>query len=204
MSRAVPILKQCREAFGPPPRRFSLWQWHTYLKAKKPPWLPQYPDDRLHELYRDQRKLFTTGRVVWANIVQANQLLFAPGPDDSPAEAVYSFDPGLESDAAIHILKDLGHRLFALKGTTPPGPRLAEFARAITDERERTPRREIPPDLTRGLRVYHTTVMGVRKHLPGGYLAESFFPLVASPDLMWTMILPSRYWPKELLELWEG
>jgi hypothetical protein len=197
------MLEECRRAFGGPARRFSLWQWHTYLKARKPRWLHVHFNDLTNGIYRDQRALLTTGRVVWGHIIQANQLLFSPGPDDMPAEVIYSFDPALESDATLRTYEDLAARLFALKGTAQSDPRLAEISRVLAAEIERTPRRELPRDLTAGRQIFHTTIMGVRKHLPRGHLAEPFFPLVASPDLTWTMILPARFWPAELHTSWQ-
>jgi hypothetical protein len=68
--------------------RFSFWQWHTCLKAGKPRWLHDHPDDLTNGIYSDQRALLTTGRVVWGYVVQANQLLFSPGTEDMPAAAL--------------------------------------------------------------------------------------------------------------------
>src|SRR5688572_172610 len=156
----MPLLEECRRSFGPPPRRFSFWQWHTYLKARKPPWLHVHSNDLMNGIYRDQRALLTTGRVVWGHIIQANQLLFAPGPEDLPAEVLYSFDTALQSDAALRTYEGLAPRLYALKGTDQADPRLAKISRVLAAEIERTSRRELPGDLTGGHRIFHTTIMG--------------------------------------------
>ena len=82
---------------------------------------------------------------------------------------------------------------------------MERFARAITDELARTMRLPLPRSLCQGKESYLTTCLIQPSHLPRGYLATGFFPLVICPEKTEAvMILPARYWPQELRKSWAG
>ena len=72
------------------------------------------------ESYRKQNLLLREGLVVWAALVQANELLFRPGPMDHPAMVVYVPDESL--DSCPEWLESLARDLYRLKNTTPEDP----------------------------------------------------------------------------------
>jgi hypothetical protein len=190
----------CRAAIGHPPRKLGD---SPHLKFAPPGWMSQFPRDPLWEIYRHQAKLYQRGVVVWGHIVQANNRLFTPGPDDCPASVIYSPDPALDNKPAS--LERIAQSLFAVKGTGQSDAELAEFSRLLANERDRAMRLAVPKSLCEGVQVYHTGVMVVRKHLPRGYLTGSLFPLLIQPSITpAAIILPSQYWPPELTERWRG
>lgn len=195
------VIDQCRKRFGPSPRSFPLWSRLRYLRTPPPAWLRKRRSDGLWELYRQRSLLLTRGTIVWAHLVQANEVLFSPGKIDAPAMVIYSPDPYF--DAHLDELAEMASRLFALKDTKPEDAELARFARFITDEMDRNLHVPIPSQISENRTVIATGIMVHRKHLPFGVLTESFFPLLALPEVTpATMILPERYWPDSLLRAW--
>ena len=169
---------------------------------RRPRWLWFKPGDWLNTVYRRQRRLRREGRVAWGVLVQANKLLFEPGPWDHPASVIYS--PDSSFDDSLPDLGTLAHGLYDVKGEHVADPQLQEFSRVLADELDRAPGLQVPPSLTGGRKVFHTAIMIVRKHLPQGYVTNGYFPLVVDPaDWKAAMILPSRYWSAGVLEDWE-
>ncbi len=195
------LLEGCRQAFGAAPRSFSA-QERRHFSPPTPMWMWFNRRDELWTLYRERMRVLETGQVVWAALVQANQLLFEPGTLDCPAAAVYGLDPSFDRDP--DELRRIAHELFALKGTTPADPALRQAADDITNEMARRYNMRLPDALTGGRDVYMTCIMVHRRHLPTGYLTQGLFPLVVAPgQTPATMILPSRYWGPELRFFWE-
>lgn len=160
--------------------------------------------DKLRIVLRDQFILRDHGRVVWGFLVQANQFLFDPSNRlVLPANVIYSPDPYF--DNRVPLLQDAARGLFDLKGTSPNDAELETFAKAITDERARTMRLALPRSLCQGRDAYFTTCLIQPAHLPGGYLASGFFPLLICPEeTEAVMILPARYWSEGLYNVWTG
>lgn len=195
------LLDACRRAFGAPPRSVPLGaRWR--MSPLPPLWMWLHLGDAIWVLYRERARLLRSGRVVWGTLVQANELLFQPATADLPAAALYS--PDRHYDDKPEELGRIAQALFALKGTTPADPSLQKLAHDITDELERSYNLRVPDLLTGGREVYLTTIMVHRRHLPGGYLTQGLFPLIAHPaSTRATMILPARYWGPELRYFWE-
>jgi hypothetical protein len=150
----------------------------------------------------DQPALLGRGEVVWGQLVQANQVLFDPGNNyTAPANVIYSVDPSF--DGRANFLAGVAHGLFARKGTIPGERELREFVRVITDERERIMRRELPRSYCGGRSVYFTTCFIRPGHLPGNRIARPAFPLVVNfRETEAVMVLPSRFWPADLVAQW--
>ncbi len=160
--------------------------------------------DKLCLVLRDQDVLRDSGRVVWGSLVQANNRLFNPANRlVLPANVIYS--PDKHYDAHTSAMAGIAHELFQLKGTSPRENELRRFASAITDELLRTMRLPLPGSLCENREVYVTTCLIQPSHLPDGYLAAGFFPLVICPEQTEAvMILPSVYWPEDLRAAWVG
>ncbi len=190
------ILRQCRENFGPPPRRFSWYRRTTDLYVACPPWA-WFGQDDLHVFFKHRDHLLTEGVIVWGHIVQANMLMFhrepgTTGGPDCPGEVVYCPDP--DSDIGPEELGGIARPLFALKGTEQEDPELQFFSDYLANERVRVYGRPVPSSLSDGHSCLVSTVVFSRHHLPGQHLRRSYFPLLLSPGApRVAMPLPSRY-----------
>ena len=190
------LIAECRERFGPVPRTFSRKDT-AYLKIVPPKWCVQNEDPLLY-LYTNQGKVREYGEIVWGHRVQANRLLYGPGSENCPADAVYSFDPYFESH--VDELAEIAQKLFALKGTRPAERDAARIAQHLTAETSRCRQLPVPRNISGGREVFMTNLMVHREHLPQGYLSQSCFPLIVHRDNPTAaLILPARYWPEELL-----
>jgi hypothetical protein len=195
------LLEECRRRFGPPPRSFPSGQQH-YLTIRPPAWC-RLRMDPLMRLYKNQDRIRQQGRVVWGHLVQANQLLFQPGSDDCPASVIYSFDPWF--DDHLDQLRDIAERLFELKDKQSTDPLAAQIGSYLAAETQRQFNLPVPRHWTEGRQVFIGDIMVPRKHLPAGYLVQSFFPLVIDADPSHGMlIVPAQYWDETLLTLWNG
>jgi hypothetical protein len=164
----------------------------------------KYRERRFCSLYFDQLLLLKQGAIVWASLVQANNLLFKPGENNHPANIVYSADPVFHGN--LEELGRIARELYELKEKQLNHPEVADLttiAQAITNEMDRLLNIEISDSLTAHRIVYFTTIMVHRKHLPFGYLNSGWFPILIAPDKTTAvMLLPSRYWSPSLLKVW--
>ena len=196
------ILDEVRKLLGPPPRRaLRFWQ-KSYLRLSAPQWLRGRPKDELWEIYRRQDLLWKEGEVVWGAWVQANKLLLSPGPHDSPATAIYSWDGRI--DDRIGALLDIATRLGRLKGAEVANAGERRYGRMLADEHDRAMALPVPATVASPWNMTSTTVMVCRKHLPRGILAGRFFPLLTHPKTAATVIVPSRFWPDGFRGVWEA
>ncbi len=194
-------LEACRSNFGAAPRRFGFFQKRA-LKTPPPQWMNEEPGDPLWQHYRERELLLREGVVVWGHLIQANRLLFEPGPLDHPCAALYSFDPYF--DDRPELLEELGHGLYALKGQQVADAGLQRIADYLQDELERVISTRVPAIATGGRECVHSSMMVHRAHLPNGFLANGLFPVVAHPSATPTaMILPSQFWGEEMRRLWK-
>lgn len=193
------LLSQCREAFGAAPRRFGLWNRYFYLRLPRPKWC--HPQEGLWPLFRDLDSLLKYGEVVWGHVVQANRLMFQPGPWNCPGEMLYC--PLTQRAVDPEALGEIAHKLFDLKGTIPRDRQLACISNYLTNERIRVFGLQVPPFLSGTLPCMVSTVFFKRQHLPLRRLCSSLMPLIISPQQpRLAMILPERYWPRELISFW--
>ncbi|WP_330305971.1 MULTISPECIES: hypothetical protein [unclassified Streptomyces] len=158
--------------------------------------------DPLLDILKQQDLLLEEGIVVWASLVQANELLFKPGRHDHPAVVLYCTNPGFDDQP--EGLRAVARKLFSVKGKLLADPVLQPFANMLCRELSREMRMPVPQSLTGSAAVYCTNVIVARRHLPARTLDHALFPLVIHPTCDATMILPSRFWPDELLSAWEG
>jgi hypothetical protein len=204
MARFGEFLQRCRESLGSPPRTLDREE-QRYFRLQ-PSFLMRFVFlsrlDNLRMVARDQYLLRDHGRVVWGFLVQANEVLFDPrNRQVLPANVIYS--PDTYFDDRVALLQGVAGGLFQLKGTSPGDEELEKFATAITNEVARTMRLPLPRPLCQGKEVYFTTCLIQPSHLPGGYLASGFFPIVICPEETdAVLILPARYWPNELCQVW--
>ena len=72
----------------------------------------------------------------------------------------------------------------------------------LTDELERALDWPVPPSLCGGANAITTIVMPPRILLPLGFLACSFFPILADPETKLAVLVPSGWWPAPLVNRW--
>lgn len=186
-------LAECRSRLGEAPRRLDR-RTLARLRVRPPEWMDTN-HDRLAAVFRDQEALLQRGRVVWGYVVQANTLLFEPGPGDCPAALVYGADPSFA--ARLGDLAAAAGRLFATKDA--PIDRLSQ---SVADELDRLLRYRLPEWLLTD-EAYFAAVMVFRAHLPGRVLQRRFLPVLVAPELTpVAMVLPAQFWSDGLLAAW--
>jgi hypothetical protein len=191
------LLEGVRAAIGAPPRVLEMATIAS-LTPSPPSWFRA--TDRLAEVYRRLELLLLEGEVVWGALVQANNKLFRPGPDDHPALAIYATDRSFDEGSTD--LQAIAHQLFRLKNTTPDDPAERRLAGLITNEMDRGMGWTVPKSLTGGREVLSSTFMVFRSHLPGRHLQSGWFPLLIHAATPAIMIVPSLYWPRTLVTPW--
>lgn len=195
------MIAECANNFGTAPRSISLWDNLTYWRVVRPEWLYQNPNDQLETLFLNLSKLKRNGQVVWGHFIQANNQLFSPGKWDCPGEVVYSLhDP----DIGLEELSEIAAGLGALKHTEPADPERLVIADYLTNEWTRVYGLPVPTSISPKFRCQISTTYVVRKHLPkpDRCLQQRFLPMIVHPTTHVALPLPSRYWPKALIEWW--
>lgn len=169
----------------------------SYLSMPSPSWLARDPLKAAVDTYP---KLWIGGKIVWASLIQANGTLFSVGDNTSPGEVVY--DPVGTLDHTE--LRKIARKLGALKGTKPSDPVALAIANHLTAETTRAFGLPVPESISsKSLRV--ATVLFHREHLPNKRLTLNYFPLLIHPAYPGiAMVLPSRWWPQELIDRWLG
>jgi hypothetical protein len=196
----VSLIQSCRELFGAAPRACKPADRIALDPALHQAFVES--NDGLLQILHDQDRLLARGHVVWGQLVQANQILFDPtNRMTCPANAIYSTDPFF--DGRLALLTRMARGLFSQKGSKRVDQELKEFVAAVTDEMARVLRREMPHYYTGGRSVCFATCFIQPTHLPFGYLNRPSFPIIVSPEeTPAMMLLPSRYWPPELVSHW--
>lgn len=168
------------------------------IAGARPSWMR--PNDALSEAVSRQGLLLSEGKVVWGSIVQANTLLFKRGDSDHPAMIVHCRQPELDPRPAE--LRAIAQRIYKLKGATPSDPVERAIAAKVTNEMDRTMGWRVPNELTARWAM-SAAIMVYRKHLPGGVLSGSTYPLLVHDDTQAVMIVPVEFWPEGLVKLWK-
>ena len=175
------------------------------IDLPKPDWMT--PEHDLYAVFKEKKELLASGRVYYAYVVQANNLLFERkhAKLDCPALFIYTTDSSI--NAQPYALGALAHRLFSYKNkdlsTVPEEWR--EAARIITDEHDCT-------QLTLTLRsdngpvdVRFIAAMVFRKYIPKQTLLGSLVPVLAAPDKCSSILpLPKKYWSRSFRKAWEN
>ncbi len=163
-------------------------------------WMQQ-PTEPLSQVHKNRKQLYREGKVFYGCLVQANSNLFSNKiiSTNLPANIIYSTDPYY--DTHPEELRDVASELYKYKNTYGAPEGINQVTTALTDEYERLFNIELPNYIANGRRVYFTTIIVFRKHLPKHRLIGPIFPIIARPPLVNTsIILPNRYWTKEMIE----
>ena len=163
-----------------------------YRRAKKPAWMRFQKDAVLQQQLDQHEYLLQNGQVTWCAVIQANELLFSDGPHNHPATFLYGIDRQLIENP--EILADAAEGLFELKGRVT-SPEVQHFADRLADEMTSDLKLPVPPELTKGIQCYYTTMIVFRKHILYGRLDGRILPILTAPHATEAVtILPERYW----------
>jgi hypothetical protein len=191
-----------RQLVGAPPRTFDP-ALTTYLTVAPPTWMAANPNDEEWVNVKFQERVRRDGPVLWGTVVQANSNLFKRNNAETGASVIYSPDPWFDRNR--DALGAIARQCFAIKGRDPTDPESAAFARMLTNELTRGMRMRVPTVFTGGRKVYHSSMLMPRKHLPKGWLSGSFFPLWMDTEKTGAIVMvPAAYWPASLTMEWEG
>lgn len=168
------------------------------------PWWAE--DDALAELFGDIPSLLREGRVVWGQLVQANADLFETGHDDGlPGDVLYDPAGRLTPTDLAPIARSLfasRQQIEALRAADPPQAERLRLAEHFENEMSRARALRVPPGDAHGELLVSTTYF-VRRHLPTQTLMLSYFPLLILDRRPGSVIvLPSRWWPSAVLDMW--
>ena len=164
------------------------------LKLKKPLWAYNKSSKDLAKVYKDQKVLYSQGRIALGTIVQANEELFKTDNAMSlPAVFLFSEDEYFLENP--NKLIDMANKLYSLKGKETVDIEVKEFVDAITDEYTTILNKKLPFSISNGRDVYYTTIIVHRMHIPNIYLDRVLYPLLVYPEKVdSSFILSSFYW----------
>ena len=170
----------------------------------KPLWIRLHKNAGLSVVCRDKDKVFQSGEVYYAYLVQANEMLFQKGSNlNLPANVLYSTHPIAEQYP--ELLMDIGSEIFSYKGKPEnevPEP-LREMVKIITDELDRSsvdfsismPDPDDPEKIIKDIDVHFCSVIVFYKDIPNGFIQGSHLPIIAAPNISpAVLILPKEYW----------
>lgn len=173
------------------------------IDLPRPEWMK--PEDDLNAVFSEKKELLADGRVYYAQVVQANELLFQRQHTKRNCPALFLYTTDSATNAAPYALKLLAHRLFSYKdkdlSTVPEEWR--EAARIITDEYDRsqlslTLRGENGP-----VEVFFVTAMVFRQYIPKQTILGSIIPILAVPGKCKSVLpLPEKYWSRDFKKAW--
>jgi hypothetical protein len=164
------------------------------------------PWDSLMRVFFDQAKLRERGEVVWAQVMQANSFLYAPGLNgESHAATVLHAGPEVGDPFP---LSRVAARIVALANEPRNTPE-SKAAVAMMHPSRRKYWVPVPAPLAGGLEVYCSDLLIFRKLLPpepkGATLRKQIFPLFVAPgETRMVQQVPYRFWPDEFVRFWES
>lgn len=172
-----------------------------YLQVRKPTWVKESAEDPLFKQIKALGSLYKRGKVVWAALVQANESLFSPRDRNkfaSLGEVIY--DP--TGRTHIRELLNLANKLNNLKNTKPLEADQLTHVQRLTNESEAVSGANFPKSLS-SLPIKVSSIFFWRRHLPNGFLSQTFFPILISEECEDAIaVLPSRFWSEEFVEAW--
>lgn len=173
----------------------------SYVEICEPEWLS--PRDSIGKVFKDKYILLKEGKVVWAHIVQANELLFKFFPrGDYPAAIVFSTDPLVAEHP--YILADMARKIYSYKNKPEESvpEEYRQIAKCITNEYDRTSFTIYTEHEGQPVAIQFIPVLIFRKLLPSGRLCGSFIPVLATPNSKTVLTLPKRYWTGKFRRAW--
>ena len=140
----------------------------------------------------------------YAYLLQANEVLFSYFPHvNAPAAVIYSDDDIITEEPSI--LEELAECIMSYKDSelflVPP--KFREIVKTITDEYSRKRHCFFIEHKNRKIKIYYSTVMIFRKHIPGRKINHFLLPILMHRACKNVMILPKEYWSEGLKKIWK-
>lgn len=165
--------------------------------GRKPGWVA---NSSLDVQYREKNLLIQFGQIVYGVLVEANVQLFSPGANNCPAVFLFSSDEFFNANPKT--LADLASEIFNLKNSSSGPAYFSDTAALIKNEMAYFYNFKIPPAAAKNRAVYMSTVLAVRKHLPGKMICGRLLPLLTDPArCASSFVVPFQYWGEELKQL---
>lgn len=175
------------------------------LNLRKPRWLS--PSDRLTLVFREKETLLREGRIYYAHVVQANELLYQrkAARYNCPANFIYSTDGTVNSNPAM--LAEMAHMLFSYKDRDLDDvpPEWQRIAGILTSEVDRGAADFTVQTENGQADMHFLAAMVFRELLPKKTLLSLLIPVIAAPEKCQSVItLPRKYWTKNFTKAWEN
>ena len=192
-------LEAIRRRVKPPPRNLGMGLFFGPWATPYPPWLR--PADPLQLFFKERRRMLRTGIVVWGAFVQANSRMSVRGVGDSPGEVIYCPDPLAIFDP--DWLLGVAGELSTTKDEVGLPPDLEPIGEYLAEDSTRAFGRIVPRSVVGDRELALSTVLIFRRHVPGKRLCHPLVPLlVAAEPPRIGMIVPQRFWPREMRTAW--
>ena len=184
---------------GKSPRKFSWYERHFLLKCSLPQW--DWENDGIANTIKNWQKILESGELAWAQIIQANSLMFSKGKNDSPGELIIC-----KNNCSFEKLEKLAQSLFLLKGQSKniKNEEEKKFAIHLEDEITCNFGLKIPETICKDKGYFVSVGFFQRKHLPKRKISNGFLPVFYSSITHEIVIVPKQYWSKEFKKWWNS
>jgi hypothetical protein len=191
-------------------QQIRFW-WETLAAMRPPLWMVVFARNHpLRRQYSWHRHLMERGRVTLGLIVDADPALDQPPRDEDVYDgfAIVLFAPGLPFETAAGVLDEVAARVWRSNGhSAAEDDEVAEQVESFRDQLDEQSAFplfvEVPVTLTSGHRVWCSSLMLVRRHVPLGYLRSRWIPLlIDAPGCEYVMVVPARYWGRSWRKYW--
>ena len=152
----------------------------------------------MKEILRAMKTIWKHGVVVWAQVVQANARMYAPGPEDCPGTVIFSATE--PDEIAFASLPKLTGKLHDLLDHESPGAhwtkRETEWWEDLHNDGSYHRGYKLPEEWQTTAKDYKgSSVLFHRAHLPGGIIQSRILPILVDPIACVAQVLPASYWP---------
>lgn len=159
-------------------------------------------DEPLLRIIEGWEHTLRNGKVVWGAIVKANQQLWHSGTEDCPALLAWS--PDQEFASKPEALRSITRSIQSVIDSNSVPDELQHLQTFLRDDLYRETSRLVPPSLTNGHKVFLSTIMVFRRHLPRGFLCQSMLPVCIGEEWDFPAILPCTSWSESLVRWWSN
>jgi hypothetical protein len=197
------LLSKIASKLGGTPRKFNLLDKWSWLKIDLPEW--DWENDAIKTTIHNWDKIFMQGKLTWGQILQVNTLMFENLDSNCMGEIIIWKEQTADFDA--HAIELIAQELYLLKGNSMNIINKEEraFAVHLEDEFERVYGLEIPKSFSYNYNLCTTPIYFQRKHLPDGKVSKSIFPILyLDSKTITAVVVPYKFWPKELVEFWKS
>lgn len=195
----VQLIRNARLQIGEAPRALAASEYRGLVPRK--PLLAFTMNSGERAAYDAFEELLESGEVVWAALTLARNDLFGKGDHNGRGVVVYC--PELHVHDDLERLVEASQALDRFRSSQSLAATDKPFKKQLNDNNEWFPPRALPTSIADDPRVWVSSVLVVRKHLPKRRLLASCLPLLVHPKQNTVAILPDRYWPREMKDYWK-